>query len=181
MPYDLYAAPDDTVHLLWTERSINVQLREKFFPDEKQSEALCHAVVRNGKVVKRNDVVIRHEHEDKPVATMGRFHTTPDGRLWVVYYVQGNSVSENRIVEIKNGEPSKEFQTIPLTQPFSYFFTASVRAGSKPSAILDLHGLCHDSNQLRYAAVRLLDGEIDLPTLTALLTAYRKERDYENK
>ena len=159
MPCDLYVAPDDAVHLLWTERRINVQLRKKFFPDEKQSEALCHAVVRNGKVVKRNDVVIRHEHEDKPVATTGRLHATPDGRLWVVYYVHGNSISENRIVEIRNGEPSKEFQTISLTQPFSSFFTASVRSGSKPSAILDLHGICPDSNQLRYAAVRLFDGE----------------------
>jgi hypothetical protein len=165
MPCDLYVAPDESVHLLWSERAIDTRLREKFFPDEKQSEALCHAVIRDGKIVKRNDVMIRHENETKPVASTGRFHVTPDGRLWVVYYVSGReidattgerkSVSENRIMEIKNGEPTGDFQTIPLTTPFSSFFTATVRAGNAPSAILDLHGTCPNSNQLRYAAVTM--------------------------
>lgn len=165
MPNDLYVAPDGAVHLLWSERAIDTSLREKFFPDARQSEALCHAVIRDGKIEKRNDVMIRHENETKPVATTGRFHTTPDGRLWVVYYVQGTErneatgeqtrVSENRIMEIINGEPTGQFRTIPLKTPFSSFFTASVRAGNEPSAILDLHGTCPNSNQLRYAAVRI--------------------------
>ena len=165
LPCDLYVMPDDTVHLLWTERAINTQLREKFFPDAKQSEALCHAVVRDGKILKRNDIAIRHEGETKPVASTGRFHATPDGRLWVVYYVSGaerdtvtnerKNVSENRIMEIKNGEPTGNFQTIPLAKPFSRLFTASVRAGNVPSVVLDLHGTCPNSEQLRYAAVRL--------------------------
>ena len=165
MPCDLYVAPDESVHLLWTETAIDTRLREKFFPDEKQSEALCHAVIRNGKIQKRSNIIICHENEVKPVASMGRFHSTPDGRLWVVYYVSGTEkneetgteivVSENRISEIKNGKPSHEYQTIPLKIPFSTFFTASVRAGNAPSAILDLHGTCPNSNQVRYAAVRL--------------------------
>ena len=164
MPCDLYVAPDESIHVLWSEKAIDVRLREKFFPGEKQYEALCHAVVRDGKVVKRNNVMIRHEGEDKPVASTGRFHATPDGRLWVVYYVRGTerntgtgterTVSENRIVEIKNGEPAGSFQTIPLEKPFSTFFTASVRAGNVPSPILDLHGNCPNSKQLRYAAIR---------------------------
>jgi hypothetical protein len=169
MPCDLYVAPDESVHLLWSERAIDTRLREKFFPDAKQSEALCHAVVRDGKILKRNDVMIRYENEVKPVASTGRFHTTPDGRLWVVCYIQGreknaetgevNNISENRIVEIQNGEPTGKFQTIPLTVPFSSFFTASVRAGNTPSTILDLHGTCLNSNQLRHAAVKLLSEE----------------------
>ena len=175
MPCDLYVAPDESVHLLWSDRAIDTRLREKFFPDEKQSEALCHAVVRDGKIQKRNDVMIRHENETKPAASTGRFHATPDGRLWVVCYVQGRerdlesgtvkNVSENRIVEIKNGEPTGQFQTIPLTMPFSSFFTPSVRAGNTPSTILDLHGICPNSNQLRYAAVRLCgdDGKAVTP------------------
>ena len=67
------------------------------------------------------------------------------------------SVSENRMMEIRDGEPTGEFQTIPLAMPFSSFFTASIRAGNEPSAILDLHGTSPGSNQLRYAAIRLLD------------------------
>ena len=162
---DLYVALDGAVHLLWTDRAIDVRLRDTFFPDAKQSEALCHAVIRDGKILKQSDVIIRHEDEAKPVATTGRFHATPDGRLWIVSYVHGTerneetgerkSVSENRIVEVRNGEPSKEFRTIPFSMPFSSFFTATIRAGNSPSAILDLHGTCPNSNQLRYAAVRL--------------------------
>jgi len=165
MPCDLYVAPDESVHLLWSERAIDTRLREKFFPEMPQSESLCHAVVRDGKILKRNDVMIRHENETKPIASTGRFHATPDGRLWVVCYVQGRerdaetgttkSVSENRIVEIRNGESTGQFQTIPLKTPFSSFFTASVRAGNTPSNILDLHGVCPNSNQLRYAAIKL--------------------------
>ena len=167
MPCDLYVAPDESIHLLWTERAINVSLREKFFPGEKQSEALCHAVVRNGKIEKRTNVMICHEDEVKPVATTGRFHATPYGRLWIICYVSGterngangteNTVSENRIVEIKNGAPTGNFLTIPLKKPFSLFFTASIRAGNEPSMILDLHGICPNHNQLRYAAIRLPD------------------------
>ena len=163
MPCDLFVAPDGAVHLLWSERAIDTRLREKFFPNAKQSEALCHAVVRDGKVEKRSDVMIRHENENKPVASTGRFHVTPDNRLWVVCYVRGmemsgesraRDVSENRVVQIKDGEPTGVFQTIPLERPFSQFCTATIRAGNKPSEILDLHGTGTNSNQLRYAAVK---------------------------
>ena len=162
-PCDLYVAPDESVHILWFERAIDIRLRERFFPGEKQSEALCHAVIHDGKILKRSNVAICHENEIKPIAMSGRLHATPDGRLWVVYYVQGKernektgeikSVSENRTMEIKNGEPSGKFQTIPLEKPFSKFFTNSVRAGNVPSNILDMHGICPNSNQVRYAAV----------------------------
>ncbi|MCL2623366.1 MAG: hypothetical protein FWD31_06840, partial [Planctomycetaceae bacterium] len=172
MPCDLYVTGccagdtrDESVHVLWSERAIDARLREKFFPDAKQYEALYHAVIRDGKVVQRHDVMIRHENEVKPVASTGRFHATPDGRLWVVYYVHGTerdevsgerkSVSENRIMEIKDGKPTGTFRTLPLKTPFSSFFTASVRAGNAPSVILDLHGTCPNSDQLRYAAVNI--------------------------
>jgi len=159
MPNDLYVDPEGAVHLLWSERAIDTRLREKFFPEAKQSEALCYALVREGKVLKRSDVMIRHENEGKPVAQTGRFHVTPDNRLWVVCYIRGregeHTVSENRIVEIKNGAPAGVFRTIPLEKPFSSFFTATIRAGNKPSAILDLHGTSPNSNSLRYAAIKL--------------------------
>lgn len=165
MPCDLFVASDESVHVLWSERAIDTGLREKFFPDARQYETLCHAVIRDGKVVQRHDVMIRHENEVKPVASTGRFHATPDGRLWVVYYVRGTerdevsgerkSVSENRIMEIKDGKPTGTFRAIPLKTPFSSFFTASVRAGNAPSAILDLHGTSPNSDQLRYAAIKI--------------------------
>ena len=165
MPCDLYVAPDESVHLLWTEKAIDIRLRERFFPEEKQSEALCHAVIRDGKIEKRNNVLISHEGDDKQFDSKGRFHVTPDNRLWVVCYIHGTEknkktgekkfISENRIVEIINEKPSGKFRTIPLEKPFSTFFTATVRAGNAPSEILDLHGYCENSEHIRYAAIRL--------------------------
>jgi len=52
-PGDLWVAPDGAVHILWTERALDERLREKFFPDTKQSQALNYAVVRAGKVLSR--------------------------------------------------------------------------------------------------------------------------------
>ena len=85
MPGDLWAAPDGDVHLLWTERAIDERLREKFFPDAKQSHTLNYAVVRDGKVVLRRAVVELQEGQRGMIASAGRFQVTPDGRLFVVY------------------------------------------------------------------------------------------------
>ena len=53
MPGDLWVAPDGGVHILWTERAIDTRLREKFFPDARQSHSLHYAVIRNGEVALR--------------------------------------------------------------------------------------------------------------------------------
>jgi hypothetical protein len=49
-PGDLWLAPNGDVHLVWSERAIDGRLRERFFPDAKQSEQLNYAVVRGGKL-----------------------------------------------------------------------------------------------------------------------------------
>jgi hypothetical protein len=49
-PCDLWAAPDGTVHLLWSERALDTRLRATFFPDAKQSQALNYAAVRKSLV-----------------------------------------------------------------------------------------------------------------------------------
>src|SRR5262249_25846275 len=104
-PGDLYAAPNGDVHLVWSERAIDERLRAKFFPDAKQSHTLNYAVVRQGKVVKRQ--TIEESTEDRPgiVGSEARFQVTPENRLFVVYYASGvdpagKQVSENRVVEI---------------------------------------------------------------------------------
>ncbi len=56
-PGDLWLAPNGDAHLLWSERAIDERLRERFFPDAKQSEALNYAVVRAGKVIRRRTIV----------------------------------------------------------------------------------------------------------------------------
>ena len=52
-PADLWVSPGGDVHLLWTERAIDERLRQKFFPEAKQSHALNYAVVRDGKIEPR--------------------------------------------------------------------------------------------------------------------------------
>jgi hypothetical protein len=157
-PCDLWAGPDGRVHVLWREQAIDTRLREKFFPDAKQSIALNYAVVRDGKVLLVKAVHQWDEGEKKEQPGRGRFHVTPDGRLLVLYYVSGTSaegkrVAENRLVEIRAdgtlGEPVK----VPLAVPMESFFTAGVRGGSAPSMIIDMLG--ESDGTMRYCRIKL--------------------------
>lgn len=160
-PWDLWVAPDRSVHLLWGERAIDTRLRKEFFPTQKQSYALNHAVVRGGKVVRRRALVIGGEGLSGQIPGAARFHVTPDGRLLVFYYVSGTSaagkrISENRLVEIApDGRPGPH-TTVPMKHPFTSFFTATVRAGCRPSWTLDVLGQCvGKAGTIRYARIVL--------------------------
>ncbi len=161
MPGDLWVAPDGAAHVLWTERAINVRLRAKFFPDAKQSHALNYAVVRKGKVALRRTIVEAKEGESKEIASAGRFQVTPDGRLFVFYYVSGadaagKRVSENRLVELLPGGTMGPHVRVAMKHPLRAYFTASTRAGSPPSATLDVLGHRADGrNTISYARIRL--------------------------
>ena len=95
------------------------------------------------------------------VPSAARFHTTPDNRLFVVYYVNGRSsskqaASENRLLEIFPDGAVGWPVPVPLRHPLSSYFTATVRAGPSPSFNLDLPG--HRAGQpltLSYARIRL--------------------------
>jgi hypothetical protein len=161
IPCDLWVGPGRAVHLLWSERAIDTRLRKAFFPTEKQSYALNYAVVRGGKVVLRRTLVIGGEGLSAEIPGAGRFHVTPGGRLLVFYYVSGTSragkrVSENRLLEIApDGRPGPHV-TVPLKHPFTSFFTATVRAGCRPSWTLDLLGQCAGKGgAIRYARIAL--------------------------
>ena len=81
---------------------------------------------------------------EDPISTP-RFQVTPDGRLFVIYYVSGTGpdnelVSENRILELYSDGSASRPVGIPLEHPLTEFFTATVRAGCKPSFTIDLLG-----------------------------------------
>jgi hypothetical protein len=160
-PCDLWAEPDGTVHLLWAERALDPRLRATFFPDARQSHALNYATVREGKVLLRRALVLAEEGGANLIAGAGRFHQTSDGRLCVIYYVSGTdgkarSVSENRLVEIYADGAVSEPVSIGLERPFTSFFTATARAGSAPSDLVDLLGTrSGEPNTIRYARIRL--------------------------
>ena len=160
-PGDLWLAPNGDVHLLWSERAIDERLRAKFFPEAKQSHALNYAMVREGKVVRRRTLM--ESTEDKPgvVGSAGRFHVTPDHRLFVVCHASGkeaggHSVAENRILEILPDGSTGAPVRLPLAKPFTSYFTTTVRGGSPPSRTLEMLGpRAGAGNTISYAKVRL--------------------------
>lgn len=160
-PCDLWAAQDGVVHLLWSERALDTRLREKFFPEARQSQALNYAQIRGGQIAGRRTLVLAEEGGANLVAGAARFHVTPDQRLWVICYVngtdaEGKSVAENRLFELPADGAATAPVRVPLSQPFTSFFTATVRGGSSPSDILDLLGVrAGGGNAISYARIRL--------------------------
>jgi hypothetical protein len=156
LPGDLWVAPDRTVHVVWSERAIDERLRAKFFPDARQSYALKHAALRDGRVIQRNTLL------ESPTERPGRarFHLTPDGRVFVIFYVAGRDaagrgLSENRLGELRDGKFARPPVRVPLKHPLGEFFTATPRAGSPPAAVLDLLGERADEpHTIGYARVR---------------------------
>ncbi len=160
-PGDLWVAPDGAAHILWTERALDERLRQKFFPEARQSHALNYAVVRAGKVVRRRTLLAAEEGKSNLIPSAPRFQVTPDHRLFVVFYVQGSDtagkgVSENRVLEmLPEGEPGAAAR-VPFKQPFVAYFTATVRGGSPPANSIELLGQRAGAPQtISYARVRL--------------------------
>ncbi len=161
MPGDLYVARDGDVHVTWMERAIDERLREKFFPDARQTNSLRYAVVHEGKVILRR--TIEESTEDKPgiSGAWPRLQPTPDHRLFVFYYAggvgaDGKPVSENRVREILSEGKMTPAVRVPLQMPFHSYFTATVRGGSPPSRTLELLGnQGSKGNTLSYARIRL--------------------------
>ena len=160
-PEDLWVAPNGAVHVLWTDRAIDERLREKFFPEAKQSHALNYAVLRDGSVLRRHTLLEAREGGPNEIPGTARFHVAPDNRLRVIGYVSGTdrsggAVSENRLMEIDANGGVGASVRVPLRKPFTSFFTATARAGSAPSVWVELLGpLAGQPQTISYARIRL--------------------------
>lgn len=160
-PGDLWVAPNKDVHIVWTERAIDTRLRAEFFPDAKQSHSLEYAIVRDGEVLSRQTLMLAEEGGANEIPGRGRFHITPDGRLFVFCYVSGTDaagrgVSENRLAQIRDDAGAPGWIKVPLQHPMTDFFTATVRAGSPPSQHLELLGhRAGQSTTISYAKIRV--------------------------
>jgi hypothetical protein len=160
-PGDLWLAPSGDAHLIWRERAIDERLREKFFPDAKQSEQLNYALVRGGKVVHRRTIIETRGGMSSLYGSVSRFHVTPDLRLFVVYPTveigtEGRRIVEDRIVEMLPDGSTGITVRIPLEKPFVGFFTTTVRAGSPLSWTLEMLGQREGvPNTISYARVNL--------------------------
>ena len=160
-PGDLWLGPDGAVHLVWTERALDERLRAKFFPEAKQSQAVNYALLREGKVVLRRTLMLAEEGKPGETGSWPRFQATPDNHLFVICYVSGQggdgkAVSENRLIEIHPGGEVSAPARVPLSKPFTSYFTATVRGGSPPSKTLELLGQREGAAlTMSYARVRL--------------------------
>ncbi|MDD2478930.1 MAG: hypothetical protein PHS31_03465, partial [Victivallaceae bacterium] len=99
---DLWLDKQGRAHILWLEQSIwDSRMRDKFFPSEPITYALMYGIIDQGKLVQKIRLVFGGEkQESKEIPGYGRFHATPNGRLFVFYYTsgtdaQGQSISEN--------------------------------------------------------------------------------------
>jgi len=161
-PGDLYAAPNGAVHLLWSERAIDERLREKFFPEAKQTNSLNYALIRTGKVMRRLTLTESVEGIEGIAGSSGRFQVTPEGRLLAVYYASGTdqgkkAVSENRVLEVRPDGTTSPSVAVGLRRPFTTCFTATTRGGSPPSRTLEMLGQrAGSANTISYARVRLI-------------------------
>ena len=148
-------------------------MREKFFPDTKQSEALNYAVVCPGKVIRRRTIIETRGEASGLAGSASRFHVSPDNRLFVVHRVSGAGKDgrrnfENRIAEILPDGTIGPPVPIPLRKPFTNYFNTTVRAGSPPSWTLEMLGQRDDApNTISDASVSLIRGSarVRQPTL----------------
>ncbi len=171
---DMHVDATGLVHLLWFRSPMLPSVRDRYYPDIKRVYRIEYATLRDGKMLTRRTLVTAGEGADPAVPTdldqvgrsylldngetiLGdpiptqRFQVTPDGRLFVIYYVSdGHALSENRILEIAPDGTASAPATLPLKHPLTQFFTATPRAGCAPSWTLDLLG--HRRNGWRPAA-----------------------------
>ena len=160
-PCDLWLDTANRVHLLWTDQAIDTRLRERFFPEARQSNALNYAILEDGRIVAQKTLLKVEEGEPGLVAGRCRFHVTPDHRLFVVGYFSGaeedgQPIAENRLIEIRSGGELGIPISLKLERPFNHFFTSTPRAGSKVSDYLDLLGTQSGLSQsISYARIRL--------------------------
>ncbi len=159
---DIWVDARGRAHLLWLERSLDKNLREKFFPGVPLTESLEHCIVDQGKVVQRTTLAASGAELAGEVPGYARLHATPDGRLFAFYYCSGTDaqrrpVAENRLVEIlpdgTHGVPVR----VALEHPFTSFMTATERGGSPPSNTLEVLGAADGRPGISYARIGLLN------------------------
>ncbi len=167
---DMWMDPEGIIHLMWLKNPINLEIRDKFFPDIKRVWSINYALIKEGRVLSEKILletgdgiqkIPQNDLMDKYAINWGRFQVLPDNRLFVIFHISGTNKngeagSENRIMEIYKDGSTGLSQAIPLKYPMSFFFTSTPRGGSLPSATIDLIGQSSEQrNTVRYAKIKM--------------------------
>ncbi len=158
---DLWIGPDGDAHLLYIKTTIQSPLmRDRFFPGLPTLRTLDYAVIREGKVVKREMLAVGGEMNGGLNPGYGRFHCTPDGRLWAIFSgtAQRADDSASNLIYLMPVWPELMRDNpihLEWRHPLGCFFTATERGGSKPSWTIDLFGTRPEPQTMGYARVEL--------------------------
>jgi hypothetical protein len=152
---DLWLDKQGVAHLLYLRQQTTPLLRERYFPNLPLRTSMEYCTVKDGRLVRKQTLMEGGEGLNTPHPRYGRFHS-PDGtRLLVVFAAtEPDGTWFNAVMPLlpQRGEPTR----IPLREPFTAFFTACERGGSRPTKTLDIFGVgVHSPNSLRYAALIL--------------------------
>ena len=166
---DLWIDPEGDAHAVYTDRSVLHRfMRDRFFPDTAITEELKYCRISDSAVVERHTLVRAVEDAeatakagpeevifDRPAATNARFHSTPDGALYVLYSVNGTD-SPATFCRHLLPEMADEPVAVAMEQPLTSFFTASERLGNEPSQTVDLYGTGGEPGIMRYAQLEIV-------------------------
>ncbi|MDP6778527.1 MAG: hypothetical protein QGI83_17370 [Candidatus Latescibacteria bacterium] len=154
---DLHVDASGAAHILYLRRTVAQELiRERFFPHHTCVVSLEYVALASGKIVEQRQLLWADGAPPGLTPSYGRFHTTPDGGLLVVYAATeaGDGTVGNYVMRLDGDAPPARLE---LESPFRTFFTATERGGSPPSHLLDLYGVCGPGNTVRYARVSLAE------------------------
>jgi len=157
---DLWLASDGAVHVLWAEQSCDPRIRERFFPEVRLTVSLNHGILRGGTLVECQTLCEGDVDAGEQVPLWGRFHITPDNRLFVYYSIGAydrfaRDSTANYLVEVTGQLPSPPVE-VRLEQPLhGAFMTATPRGGSPTSNTLDLLGTGSDPQTVRYVRMSI--------------------------
>ena len=155
---DLWIGPEGEAHVLYLKRTVqSTVMRDRFFPDLPIIQSLEYTVLKEGHIIKRETLIVGGEGDFEYSANYGRFHSTPDGRLWAVFpgtrKTDSGVVSRLFLMQVFPTIQRDGIVEVELNPLFGTFFTATERGGSQPSWTLDLFG--QFGELLRYAQIEL--------------------------
>ena len=156
MPSDMLVDDDGTAHILWLESALDVRIRDKYFPLEKQTYALNYLQIRNGVVRVRRALFVGGEGESPGKCSGARLHRTVDGRILVIYHLDSEATGSGpqmHIAEISAEGSLQNDTVLDIEKPFSSLFTNTVRAGSPISDTIHLLG--NVENTIRYVKISI--------------------------
>jgi len=151
---DIWIGPDGTIHLLWTESTLDSRL-EFFFPEMQSQSSLWHATMREGKIISREKLV--ESNVTGLDTVLGRFHENPEGRLFVFYSGYGpTGKGENWLMELySDGKHSRSFE-LDMQRAMVWFLSAGQRNGAQPSPFLELVGIADwNDTDVRYVRIKV--------------------------